>query len=367
LAHLAQYKVLLLNTGHFASGVCISDGGTGTPDDPTDDLNFMDGWINEGDYKGLWLSGDGIACDFATATAGPKPNFLATTLATDLDDCSYRELSGHDYYEPCRDLKPKQGLADVWNYYRSFEVVHLRGSGCPETYNFDVIHYNGTGGGIGGNALLYDNTDVDFPPGYYASVDHVFPAANAPFDTVRTKIDGFTMHSLRGGSDCTPIVGVNPQGCNYTPAIAIWIRDVLGGTEFCDPICGVWAYRGYMYDRLLDIQYCPPYGTDSVSGIGEKPGPKYANTLFQNYPNPFRGGSGTTIHYSVAKAGRIVVRIFDVAGRLVNTIADQAAPGDNFVIWNGKASDGRSVASGVYFYQIKTDLFKAQKKMMKLD
>jgi hypothetical protein len=48
----------------------------------------------------------------------------------------------------------------------------------------------------------------------------------------------------------------------------------------------------------------------------------------------------------------------------VNTIADQAKLGDNFVVWDGKGSNGRSVASGVYFYQIKTDKFSAHKKML---
>jgi hypothetical protein len=48
----------------------------------------------------------------------------------------------------------------------------------------------------------------------------------------------------------------------------------------------------------------------------------------------------------------------------VNTIADQAKLGDNFVVWDGVGSNGRSVASGVYFYQIKTGAFSAHKKML---
>ena len=63
---------------------------------------------------------------------------------------------------------------------------------------------------------------------------------------------------------------------------------------------------------------------------------------------------------------RLALLDADVHQRLVNTITDKAKPGDNFVIWNGVASDGRSVSSGVYFYQIKTDLLRAQKKMILL-
>lgn len=61
----------------------------------------------------------------------------------------------------------------------------------------------------------------------------------------------------------------------------------------------------------------------TIADVPGNPGQHCRNALFQNYPNPFRGGSGTTIHYSVAKEGRVEVRILDVAGRLVNTIMDQ--------------------------------------------
>lgn len=63
-------------------------------------------------------------------------------------------------------------------------------------------------------------------------------------------------------------------------------------------------------------------------------------------------------------AGQVEIRIFDVAGRLVNTIVDQAALGDNFVTWDGKARSGRDVPSAVYFYQIKAGDFTSHKKML---
>ncbi len=105
-----------------------------------------------------------------------------------------------------------------------------------------------------------------------------------------------------------------------------------------------------------------PYN-EVISGIGDSPR-QSAYFLGQNQPNPFRSVDGTTIHYSVAKAGKIQINIFDVAGRLVNTISDNAKAGGNFVTWDGKSREGAKVATGVYFYQIKTDGWKAQKKML---
>ena len=161
---------------------------------------------------------------------------------------------------------------------------------------------------------------------------------------MRTRLDGFSVANLRD-MDC--------EGTDV--GIALWIRDVLGGT----------GNLGYFADHSLvpPVQYCPPQGAETVVGV-PRGGRTYTNALFQNYPNPFRGGAGTTIHYSAAKPGQVEIRIFDVAGRLVNTIADQAKFGDNFVTWDGKGNNGRSVASGVYFYQIKKGDFSDHKKML---
>jgi flagellar hook assembly protein FlgD len=69
----------------------------------------------------------------------------------------------------------------------------------------------------------------------------------------------------------------------------------------------------------------------------------------------------------VAEAGRVQIRILDVAGRLVKTIAESARPGDNRVTWDGSDQSGRQVASGVYFYEIKAGGFSAERKMLLVD
>jgi hypothetical protein len=340
LAHLAQYKAMMVNSGNFEAGTCFSDGGTGTPDDPSNDVGFMDDWISEGPYKGLWLSGNNIATDFATATSGPKPGFLTNEMGTTLIHSNYQEWSGHPIADNCRVLKSRDGEMKITNAYSIWDSLRVFGSGCPDGYTYDVLLDNDGATGYANVALMYDLSDG------YASVDHIWKATNAPYDTVRTKIDGFSMHNLR---NLTP-------PCDNTDniGIALWIRDVLGGA----------GNKGYFYDTAGQFQYCPPTGTEDPLIDVPRGGRTYANALFQNYPNPFRGGAVTTIHYSVAKAGPVEIRIFDVAGRLVSTIVDKAKLGDNFVRWDGVGSHGRSVPSGVYFYQIVADGFSAHKKML---
>jgi hypothetical protein len=69
------------------------------------------------------------------------------------------------------------------------------------------------------------------------------------------------------------------------------------------------------------------------------------------FPNPFN--PSTTIEFSVPKAGRASVRVFDLRGRHVATLVDEAmGAGVYRVRWNGKAQDGRDLSSGVYFAQV---------------
>ena len=347
---------MLINNGHFDQGVCFSDGGNGTPDDPSNDVGFLEQWLNEGTAKGLWLSGDNIASDFAMATSGPKPVFLNNTLCASLIAESYQSNVGHspDKSETCRGLNTAYGYAARDNYWDTWGAIYLYGSACPPRYRYDVLDVGG-GSGICGYALQYDRTDLTHGPGgLAASVYHVFPAANAPYDSVRTLLDGFSMHALRDGGDCAS----RYPGRGYWTGLALWLSDVLGGNRPDE--------LGYMSDRLYLVRYCPPEGPDTVTGVDPR-GRAYADALFQNFPNPFRRESGTTIHYSVTNAGPVEIRIFDPAGRLVAKMVGRAECGDNFIVWDGRTGDGRRAASGVYFYQVRAGDFSGRKKMLLID
>jgi len=68
--------------------------------------------------------------------------------------------------------------------------------------------------------------------------------------------------------------------------------------------------------------------------------------LGENYPNPFN--SSTFFEYVLPEAGRVSVRIFDVRGRLVETLFDGfQGKGCYRLRWNAFAEP-----SGMYFYQV---------------
>ena len=75
--------------------------------------------------------------------------------------------------------------------------------------------------------------------------------------------------------------------------------------------------------------------------------------LHQNYPNPFN--PITTIMYDVPEESEVMLRIYDVTGRMVKELVNgEVEPGRYQVVWNGTDMYGSSVASGMYLYQLKT-------------
>ena len=85
--------------------------------------------------------------------------------------------------------------------------------------------------------------------------------------------------------------------------------------------------------------------------------------VFQNYPNPFN--PVTTIPFEVQTRQHVRVAVFDVSGRLINTLVDEdVTPGLSRVIWNARSQHGDEVASGVYFVQVKTAYQTVTRKLV---
>jgi phosphatidylserine/phosphatidylglycerophosphate/cardiolipin synthase-like enzyme len=83
-------------------------------------------------------------------------------------------------------------------------------------------------------------------------------------------------------------------------------------------------------------------------------------SLYQNYPNPFN--PVTTIRFEVPISQHVELSVFDMLGREVKVLYnDIAPPGIVTVDFNGEG-----LASGVYFYRIKTQDFTASKKLLLL-
>lgn len=76
-------------------------------------------------------------------------------------------------------------------------------------------------------------------------------------------------------------------------------------------------------------------------------------TLSKNYPNPFN--PITNLDFSIPKKSQITMRIYNMLGQEVITLLNEEKSYGNYSIsWNGLDNKGVSVASGVYFAELRS-------------
>jgi len=68
--------------------------------------------------------------------------------------------------------------------------------------------------------------------------------------------------------------------------------------------------------------------------------------LFQNYPNPFN--PSTTINYSIPESGYVTLKIYDLLGKEIITLADGYQESGFYT----KTFNASSLSSGIYFYRL---------------
>jgi len=80
--------------------------------------------------------------------------------------------------------------------------------------------------------------------------------------------------------------------------------------------------------------------------------------LSQNYPNPFN--STTILPYGLPETSEMSIRIYDISGRLVETLIDSnVEPGYHKAIW-----DASTVSVGVYLVKMETGAFSSVRKVI---
>jgi hypothetical protein len=81
--------------------------------------------------------------------------------------------------------------------------------------------------------------------------------------------------------------------------------------------------------------------------------------LYNNYPNPFN--PSTKIKYEVAKDSKVVIRVYDILGRVVTTLVDEKQAAGSYEL----DFNASKFASGVYFLKMTAgDYVKTQKMML---
>ncbi|MFH2052547.1 MAG: FlgD immunoglobulin-like domain containing protein [bacterium] len=191
----------------------------------------------------------------------------------------------------------------------------------------------------------------DSPPDSGYSVDNLVPGVPQNM-TVSYTAAGATL-------DWDDVVAPDLQGYrvyrgtspDFVPCVNNLVRETAESSWF-DPAAEPWSFC--YKTTAVDLS-----GNESAAGApggavgAADDGLPTRTELFAAVPNPFN--PTTTLSFAVATAGPVRLRIYDVSGRLVRTLVDEKRPVGRYQeVWDGRSTDGRPVASGVYLYRLRS-------------
>jgi hypothetical protein len=321
LVQALGYRVILWNTGNLPAFNLTKE-----------DADILLPWLSLLGFGGnnLYLTGDGIAYSM-TQEAATEPS--AYDLLTNLCGVTLRCNTFRDQGCPlpvfpedptdCLQIDPLSGARTATRPLGGIQMAE--GNGCPQQRSFDVIEPNSAASY--GTPVAEEVYAGDYKTGRYASVSNDAPLLGGKY--FRTVVDGLSIQYRRDPGDCNYTTAAPPQ------AVEERLREVLGWFGTIGDVSGCMDVT-----RLTDI---PPQV------------PKFQTALAPMHPNPLTLGTKARVRFSLAEAGPATLAIFDLAGRRVRTLFDGAGKaGWNEAAWDGNDDASRPVASGVYFYRLRT-------------
>lgn len=86
--------------------------------------------------------------------------------------------------------------------------------------------------------------------------------------------------------------------------------------------------------------------------------------LKQNFPNPFN--PDTEINFALAETSPVRLTIYNLKGEKIKTIFEGFVEADmvQSAYWDGTDKNGKTVATGVYLYRLKTNRSEYSRRML---
>jgi hypothetical protein len=104
-------------------------------------------------------------------------------------------------------------------------------------------------------------------------------------------------------------------------------------------------------------------GKDCVIIIKKKGSQLSGGFSLSNYPNPFN--PETEISFSLPERAQVSLVIYNILGEKVKTLVNETKEAGTYSApWDGRDESGNSLASGIYFYRLKTENFDKTMKMV---
>jgi hypothetical protein len=193
---------------------------------------------------------------------------------------------------------------------------------------------------IGGRSQTCQRVEMDIQPG---ECPNLFDSTLWDTTSVSDRKGGVTSVAVLGSASVN-VSAIDPASCRLegvAPIGVLGIKDVSTPDETTSCLCNASGGDGFE-DLRLDF-----LSREVAERLASPPAVASTVELGFASPNPFN--PVTRIAYSVAERQRIRLSVFDVRGRLVETLVDAVkSPGDYVVEWNASR-----LASGVYFYRLR--------------
>lgn len=157
---------------------------------------------------------------------------------------------------------------------------------------------------------------------------------------------GFDIERKRANSDWEKIGFVKGNGTTTEPNDYSFIDTNISDEKFVYRIKQVDYDGTYEYSKEVEIEFL---GVTKFS-------------LEQNYPNPFN--PSTSIRYKVSGISHVTLKIFDVLGNEIATLVDEEKEPGNYEFDFQPGTLSRQMASGIYYYQLKSGKYLQTKKMI---
>lgn len=350
----------------------------------------------------LWVrryNGPGNGNDFASNIAidssgnvyvtGVSPgNETADDYATIKYDSAGTQIWVRRYNGPGNDDDEAHALAvdNSGNVYVTGESYSSTGDQDYATIKYHpdgdtawVRRYKGPEDDDMAYALVIDTWDNVYITGESYSGD----VTVKDYVTIKYDADGNELWTKRydrqGHSEGASSIAVDVSGNVYVTGNSGTIKYDVDGKQLwaTSSICPYYPSSDIALDTSSDVYVCGATSGDieailikyvqEQTSIGESDTQALIHlfTLYQNYPNPFN--RETTIEYSLHKTTSVNLTVYNIKGQEVKELVDEfQTAGMKSVTWDGKDNSGRTVASGIYVYKLKTDKYVVSKKMLLL-
>jgi len=216
-------------------------------------------------------------------------------------------------------------------------------------------------------------SDVRYP---HPAEEQQFVTSSENMSVLVTAVQGF---EPAGGDKITAfnsdehIVGTGVINADGQCGIAVWGDDPT--TDVTDGLREGETFQLKLWDAKHGLEYAlinsmvlegeglvyEPDGLSVIEMAIETTIPKEF-FLSEAYPNPFN--STVRLSYGLPDAAHVSIGVYDVAGRLVETLINQSQQsGHHTVLWNS-TSRGGSATSGIYFVRMSAGEFNSVRKII---